>query len=108
MPGIFWAGLFMRITLSIVIRRLVFHTHADVHFGMTGQVDGQRLAALEKAWAEHPERFGKNRLLKKMLLPEVTWNNEPLKQEEGEKCWSKTWWSHFTRKFPSRQFVWPR
>lgn len=64
---------------------LGFHTPADVHFGMTGHVDDQRLAALEKAWAEHPERFGKNRLPKKMLLPEAAWINEPIKQEEGEK-----------------------
>lgn len=52
---------------------------------MTGHVDDQHLAALEMAWSEHLERFGKNRLPKKMLLPEVAWINEPIKQEEGEK-----------------------
>lgn len=64
---------------------LGFHTLADVHFGMTGHVDDQRLAELEAACSEHPERFGKNRLRKKMLLPEVAWINEPIKKEEGEK-----------------------
>lgn len=50
---------------------LGFHAPVDVHFGVTGHIDDQHLAALEKAWAEHPERFDKNRLPKKMLLPEV-------------------------------------
>ncbi len=64
---------------------LGFHTPADVHFGVTSYVDDQRLAALEMAWAEHPEPFGKNRLPKKMLLPHAAWINEPIEQEETEK-----------------------
>lgn len=48
-----------------------FHTPADVHFGMTGHVDDQRLAALQKAWDEHPERFGRRRLPKKLQMPEA-------------------------------------
>ncbi len=63
---------------------LRFHTPADVHFGMTGHVDDQRLAELEAAWAEHPERFGKNQLPKKMMLPDAAWINEPIKQGEGK------------------------
>lgn len=64
---------------------LGFHTPADVHFGMTGHVDDQRLVALEKAWAAHPERFGKARLPKKLRLPEVAWINEPVKLEKEDE-----------------------
>lgn len=60
-----------------------FHTPADVHFGMTGHVEDQRLAALQTAWAEHPERFGQRRMPKKLQIPEAAWINEPVKQEEG-------------------------
>ena len=35
-----------------------FHRPADADFGMTGQVEDQRLAALQAAWAAYPERFG--------------------------------------------------
>lgn len=48
-----------------------FHSPADVHCRMTGHLDDQRLSALEKVWEEHPERFGKNLLPEKILLPEV-------------------------------------
>ncbi|MBM7768257.1 putative transposase [Glutamicibacter nicotianae] len=61
-----------------------FHTPADVHFGMTGHVEDQRLAALQKAWDTHPERFGQRRLPKKLLLPVAAWINKPMKLEEGE------------------------
>ena len=61
---------------------LGFHTPADVHYGMTGHVDDQRLAALEKAWAAHPERFGKPRLPKKLQLPAAAWINEPMEEKE--------------------------
>lgn len=37
---------------------LGFHTPVDVHFGMIAHGDDQRLAALEQAFAAHPERFG--------------------------------------------------
>lgn len=62
-----------------------FHTPADVHFGMTGHVNDQRMAALQKAWEQHPERFGQQRLPKKLQLPEAAWINEPVKQEKGEE-----------------------
>ncbi|SCC37239.1 putative transposase [Arthrobacter sp. NIO-1057] len=62
-----------------------FHTPADVHFGMTGHVEDQRMAALQKAWDRHPERFGQRRLPKKLQMPSAAWINAPLKQEEGEE-----------------------
>ncbi|MGO2778905.1 IS3-like element ISAar44 family transposase [Glutamicibacter arilaitensis] len=62
-----------------------FHTPADVHFGMTGHVDDQRLAALQRAWDEHPERFGRRRLSKKLQMPEAAWINEPVKRLEGQE-----------------------
>jgi len=62
-----------------------FHTPADVHFGMTGHVEDQRLVALQKAWDTHPERFGQRRMPRKLQLPVAAWINEPVKQEEGEE-----------------------
>lgn len=62
-----------------------FHTPADVHFGMTGRVDDQRLTALQEAWDEHPERFGQRRLPKKLQMPEVAWINEQARLFEGEE-----------------------
>ena len=62
-----------------------FNTPADVHFGMTGHVEDQRLAALQKAWDTHPERFGQRRMPKKLQMPVAAWINEPIKQEEREE-----------------------
>jgi len=62
-----------------------FHTPPDVHFGMTGHVEDQRLMALQKAWDEYPGRFGQRRLPKKLHLPTAAWINEPVKQEEDEE-----------------------
>ena len=62
-----------------------FHTPADVHFGMTGHVEDQRLAALQAAWDAYPERFGQRRLPKKLQLPAAAWINEPMKLKEGEE-----------------------
>lgn len=64
---------------------LDYQTLADEHFEVTEHVDDQRLDALVVAWAEHPERFGKNWLPKKKLLPQATRINESLKQEGGKK-----------------------
>ena len=65
-----------------------FHTPTDVHFGTTGHVDDQRLAALQKAWDEHPERFGQRRLLKKLQIPEAAWSNDPVKRWEREEMYA--------------------
>lgn len=62
-----------------------FHTPTDVHFGMTGHVEDQRLAALQAAWDAHPERFGQRSLPKKLQVPEAAWINEPMKLEEREE-----------------------
>lgn len=62
-----------------------FHTPADVHFGMTGHVEDQRMAPLQKAWDKHPERFGQRCLSKKLQMPSAAWINAPVKQEEGEE-----------------------
>lgn len=59
-----------------------FHTPADAHSGMTGQVDDQRLAALRQSWDAHPERFSASRLPMKLRLPEQAWINEPVAREE--------------------------
>ncbi|WP_431710470.1 IS3 family transposase [Glutamicibacter uratoxydans] len=61
-----------------------FHTPADVHFGMTGHVDDQRLTALRQAWDVHPERFSSSWLPRKLRLPEQAWINEPVAREEED------------------------
>lgn len=60
-----------------------FHTPADVHYGLTTEVDQARLQALEAAWQAHPERFSHTRLPKALQLPETAWINEP--QQEKAK-----------------------
>lgn len=58
-----------------------FHTPADVHYGLTTEVDQARLQALEAAWQAHPERFSHTRLPKALQLPEAAWTNEPQQEE---------------------------
>jgi transposase InsO family protein len=54
------------------------HTPAEVHHGRHHAVRAGRRDALTTARAAHPERFGTDRLLPKILdLPEQVWINKP-------------------------------
>lgn len=61
-----------------------FHTPADVHFGLTTDVNQARQNAMQTAWQVHPERFAKHQLPKTLQLPTVAWINQPteLTQED--------------------------
>lgn len=52
-----------------------FHTPADVHFGLTTEVDHARHQAMQAAWHTHPERFAKHQLPKIVQLPDAAWIN---------------------------------
>jgi putative transposase len=54
------------------------HTPASVHFGTAEQVQAQRQATLNRAYAAHPERFA--RRPRPPALPEVAWINQPVEQ----------------------------
>ena len=53
------------------------HTPADVHYGHTTAVNGQRSAALAAARETHPERFGTGHDPKILALPTDAWINPP-------------------------------
>ncbi|OAV55638.1 transposase [Enteractinococcus helveticum] len=53
------------------------HTPADVHFGLTAQVDQIRHHAMHTAWQTNPERFAKHQLPKPLQLPAAAWINQP-------------------------------
>jgi len=63
-----------------------FHTPADVHFGLTTDVDHARHQAMSAAWRAHPERFAKHQLPKTLQLPQAAWINQPteLSQEDTQ------------------------
>jgi len=56
------------------------HTPASVHFGTAEQVQVQRQATLNRAYAQHPERFA--RRPRPPALPEVAWINQPAEQPQ--------------------------
>ena len=55
------------------------HTPASVHFGTVPEVRGRRQATLDRAHAQHPERF--NRRPQPPRLPEQAWINQPAPQQ---------------------------
>src|SRR5699024_1895449 len=61
-----------------------FHTPADVHFGLTTEIDQARQNAMQTAWQTHPERFAQHQLPKTLQLPAAAWINQPtpLQQED--------------------------
>ena len=61
-----------------------FHTPADVHFGLTAEVDQARYQAMHAAWQTNPERFAKHQLPKTLQLPEAAWINQPTPQESDD------------------------
>jgi transposase InsO family protein len=56
------------------------HTPASVHFGTDEQIRAQRQATLNRAYAEHPERF--TRRPRPPQLPETAWINQPANQPQ--------------------------
>jgi len=54
-----------------------FHTPADVHFGLTAEVDHARHQAMHTVWQTYPERFAKQQLPKTLQLPAAAWINQP-------------------------------
>jgi putative transposase len=52
------------------------HTPASVHFGTAVEVQAHRQATLDRAHAQHPERF--NRRPVPPRLPEQVWINKPV------------------------------
>jgi transposase InsO family protein/predicted DNA-binding transcriptional regulator AlpA len=56
------------------------HTPASVHFGTAEQIRTQRQVTLDRAYAEHPERFA--RRPRPPVLPEVAWINQPADQPQ--------------------------
>ncbi len=56
------------------------HTPASVHFGTAQQIRAQRQDTLNRAYAEHPERF--TRRPRPPQLPEVAWINQPVDQPQ--------------------------
>ncbi len=61
-----------------------FHTPADVHFGLTAQVDQTRQTTMQAAWQAYPERFTKHRLPTALQLPEAAWINQPVTISEDD------------------------
>ena len=55
------------------------HTPASVHFGTATEIHAQRQATLDRAHAQHPERF--NHRPQPPCLPEQVWINQPTQQE---------------------------
>jgi transposase InsO family protein len=55
------------------------HTPASVHFGTAFEVRERRQATLDRAHAQHPERF--NRRPQPPCLPEQAWINQPTPQQ---------------------------
>lgn len=56
------------------------HTPASVHFGTAQQIRAQRQVTLNRAYAQHPERFARRPRPPK--LPEVAWINQPVDQPQ--------------------------
>jgi putative transposase len=54
------------------------HTPASVHFGTATEVRTHRQRTLDRAHAQHPERF--NRRPQPPRLPETAWINQPVQQ----------------------------
>ena len=54
------------------------HTPASVHFGTAAEVRTHRQHTLDRAYAQHPERF--NRRPQPPRLPETAWINQPVPQ----------------------------
>ena len=50
-----------------------FHTPADVHFGLTTDVDHAHREAMHTAWQIQPQRFGKHHRPKTLELPGAAW-----------------------------------
>ena len=51
------------------------HTPASVHFGTADHIQAQRQTTLNRAYAQHPERF--TRRPRPPKLPETAWINQP-------------------------------
>jgi hypothetical protein len=56
------------------------HTPASVHSGIAEQIRAQRQDTLNRAYAEHPERF--TRRPRPPQLPTVAWINQPVGQPQ--------------------------
>jgi putative transposase len=56
------------------------HTPASVHFGTAEQIRAQRQVTLNRAYAEHPERF--TRRPRPPKLPDSAWINQPVDQPQ--------------------------
>lgn len=61
-----------------------FHTPADVHFGLTTEVDQARQDAMLTAWQTNPERFAKHQLPKILQLPAAAWINQPTEPSQED------------------------
>lgn len=61
-----------------------FHTPADVHFGLTTDVDRARHQAMQTAWQAYPERFAKHQLPKTLQLPAAAWINQPAQPSQED------------------------
>lgn len=59
-----------------------FHTPANVHFGLTTEMEHTRWATLQAAWQAYPERFTKHHVPKALQLPDTVWINQPVTQPE--------------------------
>ena len=55
------------------------HTPASVHFGTAPEIRARRQDTLDRAHAQHPERF--NRRPQPPRLPEQAWINQPTPQQ---------------------------
>ena len=53
-----------------------WHTPASVHYGTSGAIDDARAVTLNRAFAQHPERFAK-RPRPPRTRSEVVWINKP-------------------------------
>jgi putative transposase len=55
---------------------IAFHTPADVHYGRAAAIQAQRAAALDAAFAAHPQRFVRKPPTPREL-PAAAWINKP-------------------------------
>ena len=59
-----------------------FHTPANVHYGLAGEVAAKRSETLAEARIKHPNRFSKNTDPKILDLPGPAWINQPRETTE--------------------------
>jgi putative transposase len=58
------------------------HTPASVHFGTAADIRARRQTTLDRAHAQHPERF--NHRPHPPCLPEQAWINQPTQQQSTQ------------------------